>query len=119
MPLDEYCVKTILMQSQCTLSIWNSAVQSDIRMGPDPPVPLGVKEHSNFNKRILKKSAEAALQRGVLRKKCSENMNQIYRITPMLKCNFNKIPNQIYWNQTLAWVPFSCKFTAYFQNSFL
>ena len=54
--------------------------------------------------------------KGVL-KRCSENMHQIYRRTPM-KSNFNKFSKQLYWNQTLAWV-FSCKFAAYFQNSVL
>ena len=29
--------------------------------------------------------------RGVLRKRCSENMQQVYRKTPMPKCNFNKV----------------------------
>ena len=29
--------------------------------------------------------------RGVLRKRCSENMQQIYRRTPMPKCDFNKV----------------------------
>ena len=29
--------------------------------------------------------------KGVLRKRCSENMRQIYRRTPMLKCDFNKV----------------------------
>ena len=33
---------------------------------------------------------EAALQLGVLKKTCSENMQQIYRRTPMPKCDFNK-----------------------------
>ena len=28
--------------------------------------------------------------RGVLSRRCSENMQQIYRRTPMLKCDFNK-----------------------------
>ena len=55
--------------------------------------------------------------RGVPRKKCSENMQQIYRRTPMPKCDFNKVAKQLYWNCTSAWV-FSCKFTAYFQNIF-
>ena len=31
------------------------------------------------------------LSRRVLRKRCSENMQQIYRITPMPKCDFNKV----------------------------
>ena len=35
----------------------------------------------------------------------------------MPKCNFNKVPKQLYWNRTSAWV-FSCKFAAYFQNAF-
>ena len=29
--------------------------------------------------------------RGVLRKRCSENMQQIYRKTTMLKCGFNNV----------------------------
>ena len=29
--------------------------------------------------------------RGVIRKRCSENMQQIYRKTPMPKCDFNKV----------------------------
>ena len=29
--------------------------------------------------------------RGVLRKRCSENMQQIYRRTSMPKCDFNKV----------------------------
>ena len=55
--------------------------------------------------------------RGVLKKRCSENMQQIYRRTPTPKCNFNKVALQLYWNRTLAWV-FSCKFPAYSQNTF-
>ena len=51
--------------------------------------------------------------RDVLRKRCSENMQQIYRRTPMQKCDFNKEALQLYWNHTFAWV-FSCKF----QNTF-
>ena len=33
---------------------------------------------------------------GVLRKRCSEKMQQIYRRTPMPKCNFNKVAKQLY-----------------------
>ena len=33
--------------------------------------------------------------RGVLRKICSENMQQIYRRTPMPKCDFNKVALQL------------------------
>ena len=34
--------------------------------------------------------------RDVLRKSCPENMKQIYRKTPMLKCDFNKIALHLY-----------------------
>ena len=34
--------------------------------------------------------------RGVHSKSCSENMQQIYRRTPMSKCDFNKIAKQLY-----------------------
>ena len=33
--------------------------------------------------------------RGILSKKCSENMQQIYRRTPMLKCDFNEVAKQL------------------------
>ena len=55
---------------------------------------------------------------GVLKKRCSENMQQIYRRTPMPKSDFNYVAFQLYWNHTTAWV-FSCKFAAYCQNTFL
>ena len=34
--------------------------------------------------------------RGVLKKRCSEKMQQIYRRTPMPKCDFNKVALQLY-----------------------
>ena len=34
--------------------------------------------------------------RGVLEKRCSENMQQIYRRTPMPKYDFNKVALQLY-----------------------
>ena len=55
--------------------------------------------------------------RGVLKKRCSKNMQKIYRTAPMPKCDFNKVALQLYWNHTLSWV-LSCKFAAYFQNTF-
>ena len=55
---------------------------------------------------------------GVLTKRCFENMQKIYKRTPMPKCNFNKVGDQLYPNHTSAWV-FSCKFAAYFENTFL
>ena len=55
--------------------------------------------------------------RGVLKKWCSENMQQIYMKTSLPKYDFNKVSLQLYLNHTSAWV-FSCKFAAYFQNIF-
>ena len=36
-------------------------------------------------------NTEAAVSRGVLKKRRSENIQQIYRRTPMPKCDFNKV----------------------------
>ena len=33
--------------------------------------------------------------RAVLRKRCSENMQQIYRRAPMSKCDFNKVAKKV------------------------
>ena len=49
-------------------------------------------------------------------KRCSENMQHIYRKTPMLKCDFTKVTLQLYWNHSSVWV-FSCNFS-YFHNTF-
>ena len=57
------------------------------------------------------------LFKGVPKKRCSENMQQIHRRTPMPECNFNKVGKELYWNHTSAWV-FSHKSAAYFQNTF-
>ena len=53
--------------------------------------------------------------RVVLKKRCFENMQQIYRRTPMPRCDFNTVTLQR--SRTSAWV-FSRKFTTYFQNTF-
>ena len=49
----------------------------------------------------------------VVRNRWTENKKQIYRRTPIRRCEFNKV---LYWNRTSAWV-FSSKFAAYFQNT--
>ena len=67
------------------------------------------------NKR--KKHTQKQSSRGVLRKRCSENMQQIYRRIPMPKYDSNKVALQLYWNHALAWV-FFCIFAACFQNTF-
>ena len=55
--------------------------------------------------------------RGVFKKTCCENIQQIDRKTPLRKCDFNKVAMELYWNHTSGRV-FSCKFAAYFQNTF-
>ena len=60
--------------------------------------------------------AEAAFQRCSYEEvfwKYTANLQE--NTTP--KCDFNKAAKQLYWIHILAWV-FSCKFTAYFQNTF-
>ena len=39
-------------------------------------------------------SSQKQPSRGALSKRCSENMQQIYRRTPMMKCDFNKFAMQ-------------------------
>ena len=51
--------------------------------------------------------------RGVRKKRCSENMQQISRRRPMPNSGFNKVAKQLYWNHTLVWM-FSSKFAACF-----
>ena len=41
--------------------------------------------------------------RSVPRKKCSENIQQIYKRTPMRECDFSKVAMQLYWNHTSTW----------------
>ena len=76
--------------------------------------------HENCTKHVLNScnhSVQRQPFRGVLLKKCSENNQQISRRKTMPKCDVNKVSKQLYWNRTSAWV-FSCKFAAYFQNTF-
>ena len=73
-----------------------------------------LKPWSTLTKRVWQKQPPP---RGFLRKMCSEDMQQIYRRTPMPKCDFSKVALQLYWNRTSTGV-FSCKFAAYFQNTF-
>ena len=71
----------------------------------------------NFHSFSMMKNLQKQPPRDVLRRRCSESMQQIYRRTPMLICDFNIMALQLYWNGTSTWV-FSRKFAAYFQNIF-
>ena len=63
---------------------------------------------------VPKNKSQKQLSRGVLRKRCSEDMPQICRRTPVSKRDFNEVA----WNHTLAWL-FFCEFSVYFRNTFL
>ena len=43
-----------------------------------------------------KKKTQKQPSRGPLRKRCPENMQQMYRRTPMPKCDFNKYAKELY-----------------------
>ena len=51
--------------------------------------------------RMLGKQVQNQSPRRVLRKSCSENMQQMYRRTPMSKCDFNKVAKQkhLWWDK--------------------
>ena len=67
-------------------------------------------DYISFSNTLNRKDANIQKQPyiGVIVKRCSENMQQMYRRTAMSKGDFN---------HTLAWLLF-CKFPAYFQNTF-
>ena len=67
-------------------------------------------------KSILKYKKQPS--RGDLRRRCCENMQQIYRRPSLPNSDFNKVVKELYWNQTSAWV-FSFEFVTYFRNTFL
>ena len=64
----------------------------------------------------VKSSSVKCLSEAVVQR-CSENMQQFYRRTPIPKCDFNKVVKQLYWDHTSTWVLCS-KFAAYCQNTF-
>ena len=80
-----------------------------------PFFEIGVSFNILINYILMKKQKHSS--RDVLRKRCSENMQHIYRRTPLPKCHFNEVALQLSWNQTSAFV-FSCKYAAYFQYIF-
>ena len=55
--------------------------------------------HSDSNE-IYNSYIDKQPSRGVLRKRCSKNMQQSYRRTPILNYDFNKVAMQLYWNNT-------------------
>ena len=45
--------------------------------------------------RNLQSKVQKQPHKGVPKKRCSENMQQFYRRTPMPKCDFNKVVKQL------------------------
>ena len=52
---------------------------------------INVADYSSLLPQTLASSECGSKYRGFLKKRCSENMQQIYRRTPMPKCDFNKV----------------------------
>ena len=66
---------------------------------------------------MMHSDKQKKFSRSVLRKRCSKNMQQIYRRTPMPKYDFNKVILQLYWNRTSAWV-FHMFRTHFYKNTY-
>ena len=102
------CVRlTVLLDSQCSiLNVLLKKIQSSFLI-------IGTTLFAN----IRSSRPEVFLGKGVLkicRKFTGEHPCRSV-ISIKLLCSF--IALQLYWNHTLAWV-FSCKYAAYFQNTF-
>ena len=54
-------------------------------------VVIFIKEVDIYNLKLSKLLLQKQPLKGVLEKRCSENMQQIYRRTPMPKCYFDKV----------------------------
>ena len=63
-------------------------------------MPVSEENNSNVATQELKyisyQNIQKQTSRGVRKKRCSENMQQIYKRTPMPKCDFNKVAQQLY-----------------------
>ena len=100
-----------------TNRIWKSRISRELVFTNYP------KLQKNFHAKSYPRPVDADIKsqkqpyRSVRGKRCSENMQQIYRRKPMPKCDFNKVALKLYWNRTSTWV-FSYKNVAYFQSTF-
>ena len=88
--------KTPEEQISFTWMFWNISLYLHVYLNLNTSLPI---MRHDINKKIistfLKRTGLSTLQkhspRVVPRKRCSEIMRQIYRRTPMLKCDFNKV----------------------------
>ena len=80
--INRYCFRYLITQS--------SAFSNPLNSNNGGPFPFS----SSLS--LLKWKIQKQPSRGVLIKRCSENMQQIYRRTPMPKCDLNKVAKQLY-----------------------
>ena len=76
---------------------------------------------SLWRERMLNKNNKKQLSKGVPGKRCSENMQQIYRRTTMWKCDFNKVAKRLFHITTLGgccWTMLLQRFWIYNQKLF-
>ena len=66
---------------------------------------------NNILPNLIRRSTRKQSSRGVLRKRCSGNMLQIYRSTPMSRCDFNKIAKQLLLVKQLFLLPIGQDFS--------
>ena len=71
-----------------------------------------------FRKFFLQKYRRPLGKQHTLRKRCSQNMQKIYKRTPMMKCDLNKSVISIKLLKSHFGMDVSCKIAAYFQNIF-
>ena len=76
---------------------------------------LKVENRTQYVNHQMSNAVEKRSSSGVVKKRCSENKQQIYKRAPMAKCDFDKVTKQLYWNHTSAWV-FSCTFSCIFSE---
>ena len=89
----------------------------DVTSALDPPLIVVVQKQTDTALFFVFHVFQEQHSTGVLRKRCYENVHQMYRRKPISKSNFNKVALQLYWSRTSIWV-FSCKFAAYFHKTF-
>ena len=93
-----FCFISCELHRILPLAIWGTAVLG-LRRPYIFPYLWGAQNFPHFRGETKDKQKQPS--RSVLRKRCFENMQQIYRRTPMPKWNFNKVALQLYLNLTL------------------
>ena len=85
-----------LLISEVIAQVFNPTAELAITAGPPTnQANAEIETHPlTAEKKTNKMQKEPS--RGVFKKRYSKNMQQIYRRTPMLKCDFNKVAKQLY-----------------------